>query len=327
MTGIVIVTWNSEEIIGECLDACLRLADVEIVVVDNASSDNTRREAEKRRGVRIIANSQNRGFASGVNQGVAALRHPAVLILNPDATPLTGIAELAAAATQADTGAAAGYLYGSDGKWQAGFNLRRFPTPLALCFEVLGINRMFPRNEVNQRWRMDDTDLAPDPAAAGDVEQPAGAFLMLNRVAWTAIGGFDEAFHPAWFEDVDYCLRLQQAGYRIQFVPVASARHLGGHSASRLSWQHRQLFWYGSLLRYAKKHFENAGRRQVAAAVMFASPLRLFAGLITGQSLKSVSVYIDIFRTAARVWHGSDTRAGVAGSPSREEKRARQFFS
>src|ERR1039457_2268224 len=81
--GIIIVTYNSAAEIGECLDAALA-SGAEIVVVDNASDDGTVAEVA-RRGVRLIANSENRGFAGGVNQGFAVLNSPYVLLLNPDA--------------------------------------------------------------------------------------------------------------------------------------------------------------------------------------------------------------------------------------------------
>src|SRR5271165_2351861 len=93
--GIVIVTYNSASVIGACLDAALPTA-AALVVVDNASSDATVPEAA-RRGVRLIANSTNRGFAAAVNQGIAVLDSPYILLLNPDAVLLTGLEPLRAA--------------------------------------------------------------------------------------------------------------------------------------------------------------------------------------------------------------------------------------
>src|SRR5947209_2053429 len=100
--GIIIVTYNSASQIGACLDAALS-SSAEIVVIDNASSDNTVAEV-RRRGVRLIANSANRGFAAAVNQGVRALDCPYLVLLNPDAVlqsdlkPLRDACELPGAA-------------------------------------------------------------------------------------------------------------------------------------------------------------------------------------------------------------------------------------
>ena len=141
MTGIVVVTWNSADVIGACLDACLRFPNVRVAVVDNSSSDGTAEEVRKRPQVLLAANSENRGFAGGVNQGISMLDEPAVLILNPDAVPVKGFDRLASAVAESGVGAAAGVLLDSEGQPQHGFNVRRFPTPWTLAFEVLGLNR------------------------------------------------------------------------------------------------------------------------------------------------------------------------------------------
>ncbi len=112
-----------------------------------------------------------------------------------------------------------------------GFTIRRFPTPLTLWFELCGFNRLWPSNPVNRRYRYLDRDLEQ----AGPVEQPAGAFLMFRRDVWERLGGFDEGFYPVWFEDVDFCRRAADAGYRIEYVPQVEAEHLGGHSVGQIS--------------------------------------------------------------------------------------------
>lgn len=306
MIGIVIVTWNSEEVIGACLDACLAVSGAEVVVVDNASADGT---AEVVRGyprVRLIANSSNRGFAGGVNDGFAALETPAVLLLNPDAVPVSGIDLLRDTVIQPGVGAVAGQLLDSQGQPQDGFNVRRFPTPWLLAFEVLGINRLVPGNPLNRGYRV-----AASTAKIDEVDQPAGAFLMVNRNAWAEVGGFDEQFYPVWFEDVDFCLRLRKWGYRVLFHPGASARHLGGHSATRMEWGARQLCWYESLLRYATKHFRPGGRRLVAAAVMVACSPRAAMGAVVKNGAEAVTVYSRVFRLAWSCWR----EAGIFSKP------------
>jgi len=322
-TGIVVVTWNSAEVIGACLDSCLRQEGVEIVVVDNASVDDTV-EVARGRGVPVIANTENLGFAGGVNQGINFLKeYDEILLLNPDAILLTGVSELAEVAGLSGVGAAGGQLLGPDGASQKGFNVRAFPTAATLALEVLGVNRLLPGNPWNRRYRHS----LSGGGRVTPVDQPAGAFLMVNRAAWAMIGGFDEGFWPVWFEDVDFCYRLKQNGFSILYVPGAVARHVGGHSASLLTWEDRQLFWYGSLLRFSARHFRRAGQCLVGMAVMAASMLRAVARLFSGFSPSSASVYSRVFRLAFALTLGRDvtgTSAG-AGSPSREENRARQF--
>lgn len=295
MTGIVVVTWNSAEVINACLAACLSCREVEVVVVDNASTDGTAGLVRQHHKVRLIANPVNRGFAAAANQGIAALSSPAVLLLNPDAAPLGGLEILRAAVDDQRTGAAGGQLVDTAGQPQDGFNVRAFPTAWTLALEVIGVNRLFPWNPVNRRYRK-------VVRQRSEVDQPAGAFLMVNREAWRAVGGLDDSYWPAWFEDVDFCRRLKQAGYRILYVPEAKARHIGGHSASRLSWESRQLFWYGSLLRYSAKHLSTSGRRLVSAAVMAACLPRGVLGLFGRGGLAAVSVYGKVFRLAFGSW-------------------------
>lgn len=303
--GIVVITYNSADVIGECLDACSRAPTAAVVVVDNASEDATITAVRRRPAVRLIANPSNRGFASAANQGIEALDSPAVLILNPDAVPLRGVELLAAAVSDPDIGAAGGQLIDEEGNPQTGFHVRSFPTAAVLAFESLGLNRLWPSNPVNRKYRckvpLDRTS---------DVDQPAGAFLMVRRSAWKAIGGFDEGFHPVWFEDVDFCLRLRLAGYRILFVPGAAARHKGGHSANSLTRRTRQLFWYRSLLRYSAKHFSVAGRLCLSLAVMSGCFLRAVGEMLTGASHGAVSVYSKVVCLAFVSLRGARRRAG-----------------
>jgi GT2 family glycosyltransferase len=304
MPGIVVVTYNSADVIDGCLDACLRVPSASIVVVDNASSDGTVDRVRRRLGVELIANKTNRGFAAAVNQGFAALEdEQAILILNPDCAPLVGIADLEGAVLSEEVGAATGRLIGLDGEEQHGFNVRSLPSSTTLAFEVLGLNRIWPGNPVNRRYRT----AAPD--RPGHVEQPAAAFLMVRRAAWAALGGFDESFFPIWFEDVDFCKRLHDTGLKIVFLPGSTARHEGGHSASKLPWGARQLFWYGSLLRYASKHMSAGPRYVVGLSVILACFPRTVAGMLQFGVAEPVSVYSKVVRLA-----GQFLRKGERGS-------------
>jgi N-acetylglucosaminyl-diphospho-decaprenol L-rhamnosyltransferase len=191
-TGVVVVTYNSGDVIERCLDSCAHLR---TVVIDNASRDNTRELVRRRPAVELVANPNNRGFAGAVNQGVALLDTEMILLLNPDVELNTSVDPLEDACSRDAVGLATGQLVDLQGRVQTGFTLRRFPTPLALAFEVMGINRVFPGNPVNRRYRCLDLDLSKPSEA----EQPPGAFLMFRREVWQRLGGFDTQFHPLWF--------------------------------------------------------------------------------------------------------------------------------
>ena len=292
-TGVVVVTHNSAEVIERCLDSC---GDVPVVVIDNASDDGTLELVRQRSAVALIANADNRGFAGAVNQGVAALATELILLLNPDTELTSNVHELESACGEPGTGLAAGKLVNELGEVQRGFTLRRFPTPLTLMCEVLGINRVLASNPVNRRYRCLDVDLD----RAGEVEQPPGAFLMFRREVWQRLGGFDTQFHPLWFEDVDFCKRACDLGLKIRYVPSVTARHRGGHSIAGLEWSCREVYWYVSLLRYAWKHFRPLGYRRVTAAVMLGSMFRTAVEIVRRRSFRPIGVYGKISRLAGR---------------------------
>ncbi len=291
--GAVIVTYNSGAEIGSCLDAALTHV-AEVAVVDNGSTDGTLEEVRKRPQVKLIVNPQNRGFAAAVNQGCFLLSTRLVLLLNPDAELLTGVESLAEACGRPEVGAAAGKLVDIAGKPQTGFMVRRLPTPLALSFEVLGLNRIWPGNPVNRRYR----ELDADPEQARDVEQPAGAFLMVRRDVWLSAGRLDERFHPLWFEDVDFCKRLHDKGLRVYYEPAAVARHSGGHSVGRISRESRVIYWYASLLRYSAKHFSLSGLFLVNSAIVLGSLLRMLVESVSQRNLRPFKIYGNVIRLA-----------------------------
>jgi GT2 family glycosyltransferase len=283
--AIVIVTYNSAAEVGSCLDALRDLEDVEVLVIDNASADDTCGEVS-RRGVLVMANSVNAGFAAAVNQGVRATSAPLILLLNPDAHLVTGLDALVGCFETAGTGAVGGMLVGADGKPQRGFMARNLPTATTLVFEVLGINKVWPSNRVNWHYRC----LGDDPMTSRPVEQPAGAFLMFSRAAWQNIGGFDERFWPLWFEDVDFCNRLKAAGFCSYYNSGSVAKHAGSHSIRALSLENRQKYWYGSLLEYAGKHYRSSAFRTICASVVVGAVLRTVVGF-PREGLKALVVY------------------------------------
>jgi GT2 family glycosyltransferase len=292
--GIIIVTYNSAAEIGPCLDAAAPTG-ADIVVIDNASTDATLDEV-RRRNVRLIANPGNRGFAAAVNQGFAVLSNPYILLLNPDTVLLSTLEPLRAACDLPGSAGAGGCLVDAQGRPQVGFMARQLPTPAVLVLESILLNRVWPNNPVNRRYRL----LGRDYSKQFPVEQPAGAFLMVRRGVWERTGGFDEGFYPLWFEDVDFCSRIKQDGGTLYFVPQGMARHIGGHSIPRLGVEMRHFYWYRSLLRYSSKHFGRPAHGVVCVAVMIGSILRGIGESMLAGSLKPFAGFGRVIRLAGR---------------------------
>lgn len=293
----MIITYNSAEVIEACLNSLTKMApDLSTIVVDNASGDDTlaRVRSLQKPGTELVANTTNRGFAGAVNQGVRATEAEFVLLLNPDTRLLTSLDELTQATRQ--YGLASGKLVDKTGQAQKGFTIRRFPTAAALIFELFGVNRLWPSNPVNRRYRYQDRDLDQP----GAVEQPAGAFLMFRKDVWDRLGGWDESFYPVWFEDVDFCKRAADAGFQIQYVPSVKAEHIGGHSVLRIPPGCRTVRWCDSLLRYGSKHFRSFSYRATCLAVVLSSVPRAVAGIIQERSLTPGRVCITVVRSAGQ---------------------------
>jgi GT2 family glycosyltransferase len=319
----VIVSHQSAACLVSCLEACLRHASPSegIVVIDNASTDNSVHVASSVPGVTVVPNADNAGFAAGVNQGFRALPSAElVLILNPDAILQNDITALVRCFDDPLTAIAAGALCDGNLQPQQGFTLRRFPTPAALVMENLALNRVWPGNFVNRRWRCLDLDLAQSQ----DAEQPAGAFLLVRREAWNAVDGFDEGFRPVWFEDVDFCLRVSRSGFRIFYEPLALAVHQGGHSVRSVDWAERQVYWSKNLLRYSGLHFTPLGQCGVALSVAAGGAGRgLWEALRCG-SLGPLHVVGPILRavaTALSVAFGSTHRGELEGTRDGNSER------
>ncbi len=293
----VIVSYRSSAEIGDCLRSLDGKVE-QMVVVDNAAEPALRTVVEQLApDADLIVNVDNRGFAAAVNQGVAATTAPYVLLLNPDCELKTPLEPMVACCRKSGTVAVGGMLQNAAGEPQKGFFARSLPTPWALAFEVLGVNRLWPRNVINRRYRLLDIDFASEQV----VGQPAGAFLLVRGEAFDAIGGMDESFHPVWFEDVDLCLRLSRAGGVIRYTPYAVATHEGAHSVEALAVHDRLRAWYGSLLRFSGKHYPAGTHRRLRLVVLVGLALRRFFCMFSSSPFAQSAAYGETFRL---VWNG-----------------------
>lgn len=277
----IIVTYNSAAHIETCVRA-LASQRCEIVVVDNASQDDTVPRVKALASqvpLQLVTLSRNIGFAGGVNQGAKSASGEVLLFLNPDAIAEPGAVETLSACLQRSGAAAAGgALIGNNGEPAKGFVFRRLPTIASLLFEVLLVNQVWRGNPMNRRYRCLDADYSEEQ----EVEQPAGACLAVTRAAWGSMGGMDTQFFPVWFEDVDLCARLLRSGAKIVYCPGAKFQHSGAHSVGKLDVGEKQMFWYANMLRYARKHSSTPNVLLLRAGIVAGMGLRILAATVGG---------------------------------------------
>jgi GT2 family glycosyltransferase len=309
--SVIIVTYNSAAQIEACVRA-LAAQDCEIIVVDNASQDDTVSRVRNLAGEiprQLVVQPRNSGFAGGVNQGVRAASGEVLLILNPDAIAEAGAIDALLTCLNNSGAVAVGCaLFDAHGAPAAGFAFRRLPKLSSLLFEAMLLNQLWSGNPVNRKYRCLDADLAREQF----VEQPAGACLAVTRAAWVAVGGMDTQFYPVWFEDVDLCTRLLQIGGPIVYCPAAHFRHSGAHSVGKLSFQDKQRFWYTNMLRYAQKHFSRGKVTMLRVGIVAGMALRSLATLLGGKPpAVSTSTAVKSYWSVAKMATSSPARDQV----------------
>jgi GT2 family glycosyltransferase len=286
--SIVIVNWNSGPFLERSVSTVLENdGGCEVIVVDNNSDDGSLSFADRLAGrIDTVRNQVNLGFAAASNTGWRRSHGDLVLFLNPDTEALRGSVELLALPLREDPAiwASAGNLIGPQGNPQVGFNIRAFPTLGSVFAEAFFLDEILPWNPWTRKYRASDFDYD----SSQDVAQPAAACLMVRRDILERLGGFDESFRPAWFEDVDFCRRLLNAGGRIRFVPGARFMHHGGSSLARLDrGEFLACFHRNQVLYFAKHHGERTAARVrmlAGAGLRLRSVLSLFHPLVEGSS-------------------------------------------
>jgi hypothetical protein len=247
----IIINYKSREALAECLDALAAGPEpMERVVVDNASGDGTAEMLTSRfPDVRLIANADNVGYSRAVNQGISATRTPFVLVMNPDC-----LLQPAAPSTLADylvqharAGIVGPQLLDEDGKPE--MSGRGFPTPAAFLFNRYSLlTRLFPGNRWSRQYLLSDWDRTTER----EVDWLSGACLMARREAIDQVGGMDEQFFM-FNEDVDWCRRMNLAGWKVVFTPSAVGTHEIGASKRRVS---ARVIWgrHAGMIHYFRKH-------------------------------------------------------------------------
>ena len=292
--SIIIVNYNVREFLHQALQSVRRASaglNVEVIVVDNNSADgSTEMVADEFPEVTLIENRDNTGFSRANNQGIRIAQGRYLLILNPDTIlqedTLTTLVDYLDRNPEA--GAVGCQILNPDGSF-APESRRAFPTPRVALYRITGLSRLFPRSPRFGRYNM--TFLPIDKES--EVDALSGSCMMVRHAALyhsperaeslallngrasgenirstdsgSGAGLFDETFFM-YGEDLDWCFRIQQAGWSIRYTPETKIIHYKGESTKKGELRYVRLF-YGAMATFAEKHLQSRYSRLFTLAI------------------------------------------------------------
>jgi N-acetylglucosaminyl-diphospho-decaprenol L-rhamnosyltransferase len=254
----VIVSWNVRSLLERCLRSVVRRVALpgagtsetlcaEVIVVDNGSTDDSPEMVRNAfPSVRVVANPENRGFAAANNQAIVSAQGRYVLLLNPD-TEVIGDAlraMVAYADAHRDVGVVGPQLLFTDGSVQP--SRYRFPTLATAVFESTWIQSCAPKRVLDRYYMRDERD-----DATHDVDWVRGAALMARREAIEQVGLLDEGYFM-YSEELDWCRRIRDSGWRVVYLPEAQIIHHEGKSSEQ-AVAARHANFQTSKVRYFRK--------------------------------------------------------------------------
>jgi GT2 family glycosyltransferase len=279
--SIIIVNWNTEKLIYQCLSSIyntVRNISFEIFVVDNNSSDNsTVVISENFKDVKLIANKTNNGFAKANNQAIKHAKGRCILLLNPDTIVMEKSIEEMVRYLDNNDGVGIVSCRLLNGDYTLQESCRRLPNIRVYSMILLKLHHLFPNSGALRNYFMKDMDYEVE----NDVEQVMGAVLMYKRDILKQDPSYLDEDYWIWFEEVDFCRRALDLGYKIRYIPYVSIVHYKAQSFNQVLRLRQQRNFIKSLKTYFKKN----GRKSDIVLVNIISPISLVISFIV-QSFK-----------------------------------------
>jgi N-acetylglucosaminyl-diphospho-decaprenol L-rhamnosyltransferase len=274
--SIIILNWNTRDLLADCLNSLEKATeglDVEMIVVDNASTDGSQDMVRSKfPHVHLIANQENVGFAQGNNQALAVCKGRYALLLNSDAFAQPGAvrALVHLADVQPRAGIVGARLLNPDNSFQASHT--PFPNLWQEFLILSGLGRL-----MCGRWYPSrGPEVAKGPQIVDYVE---GACLLVRHEALEKVGGLDEAYFM-YAEEVDWCYAMREGGWQVWYQPAATVIHLGGGSSRGRSAE-READLYRSRVRFFQKHYGSRAAQLLKLQIYaFAAGKAAFHGLL-----------------------------------------------
>ncbi len=303
--SIIIVNFNVKEFLEQSLSSVKKAVEgieSEIFVVDNASTDGSAEFIRmKFPDVKLIENSENRGFSSANNQALRQAQGKYLVLLNPDTVvqedTFSTIRDFLK--DHPDCGMVGCKILNPDGSLQLACR-RSFPTLWVGVTRITGLSRLFPKSRWFGRYNL--TYLDPDEMY--EVEAISGSFMAIRRDVIEQIGYLDEAFFM-YGEDLDWCYRIREAGWKIYYFPKTKIIHFKGESSKKADID-LTLMFYRAMKLFVEKHYHSryfyvpqwflvAGIILRAGITFIGKFIRFIAPALLDLLLLNVSLIIALF--------------------------------
>jgi O-antigen biosynthesis protein len=305
---VLILSYNVRELLSLALRTSLAAAQdlpVEILVVDNASPDGSADMVESEfPQVRLVRSGRNLGFAGGNNLGMRAAHGELVLLLNPDVLvhPKAFAQLIDYMKRNPEVGAAGGRIINRDGTIDHAAK-RGFPSPSAAFYRMVGLSYLFPKSKRFGRYSMTYADENEEI----EVDGLSGAFMCVRRSVIEEIGGLDEDFFM-YGEDLDWSYRIQQAGWKLGYVPSAEIVHFKGESTRKMPRLRQMYEFHRAMYIFVKKHIAPNRNPIVVSFIEMGIVLRGVGVTIWRFLLSMLRPLLDIGMVAAALGLAFGTR-------------------
>lgn len=282
--SIIILTYNSSGYIDNLLEGLIKkyrekIEDnkLEVIIADNASSDDTIKKARKYSDiVKVIENGGNYGFAKGNNLAARKAKGKIIVFINPDAEIADGdFFDLIKEFEDEKVGVVGGEVLNYSGK-------REYSA---------GKTYTFPRVFLLSLGLEEKTGVRFSPKKRREVDHVTGTFFLIRKDLFEKLGGFDEHYFM-YVEDADLCFRVKKMGYKILFSPAASIKHMGQGSSNR---KFAVVNIHKGLLYFHKKHMGNTSYNLVRALLKSKAFFLVLMGKISNNNYL-VETYSEALR-------------------------------
>ena len=286
--SVIIVSWNARKLLQDCLLSVQQTGGNlvhEIIVVDNASTDGSPEMVLKDfPRVNLIRSEKNLGFAAANNLAIRQASGEFLALVNSDVVVHSGCFQELVYYLEREPGTAlvGPKVFGRDGEIQ--LTCGKLPTVWNTFCRFSALDRLFSKTPIFSGFEMRHWDYGK----CGEVQALSGCFWVARREAVQEVGGLDETFF-FYAEDFDWCKRFSNGGWKIVYVPMASATHFGGGSSANSPLKYNVEMLRGNLI-YWRKHHGRLGWFVYFVLIVFQHSLRVVARGLAGLTGPSIGL-------------------------------------